>query len=183
MNTSSRLHVSPPLVWAVALLGTSGIAAAAQIQLSCARTPAEAIAGSDSIPSIGPPSRVEMGYRVVAAHWDPLLHQRWATVISCGHPELPAFAVLVSGSREELILPPHPSRRSSATASSPIVHIGDQVHLWSADHNLRIDTSGIAVNSGSAGDTVRVRLPRFGLEAQHIVNGIIRGLREVEIQP
>lgn len=168
-------------LWVVVLLGTSSIAVA-QTHPRCAPTPAEA-AGSVAPPVVEPP-RIEMGYRLIAVHWDPLLKQRWATVVNCRHPELPTFAVLVTGRGNEFASP-FPKQKGSDVASSPVIRIGDQVHLWAADHDLRIDTFGIAESGGSEGDLVRIRLPHASLDdqqPQHIVNGVVRGPREVEMQ-
>jgi hypothetical protein len=171
--------------WIIASIWLPVTAAAAQTALGCARTPAEA-ANPYRLSTASGPLGVGMGYRVLAIRWDPLLQQRWAAVVRCGHPEFPAVAVQFTDHRDEITKSTSSLRngKSANATSFPVVRVGDHVSLWSADHNLRIDTSGIAENSGSEGDIVRVRLTHFGLDdqSQHIVAGVIRGPREVEMQ-
>ena len=173
------------LPWIIASVGLPRIAAASQTDLGCAPTPSEA-ANPYRLSAASEPLGVETGYRVIAMRWDPLLQQRWAMVVRCGHPEFPVLAVRFADRREEITKSTSslPNGKSTNTTSLPVIRAGDRVSLWSADHNLRIDTSGIAENSGSEGDNVRVRLSRIGLDGQtqHIVFGVIRGPREVEMQ-
>lgn len=61
----------------------------------CARTPELAVRNA-RIANAGRASVQEDGYRVQAIRQDPVLNQRWALVTNCGHPDRPAFAVLIS---------------------------------------------------------------------------------------
>ena len=186
MSVSLLSNFKALLPWIIVYLTVPSTADASQMDVGCARTPAEA-AGANHLSNASEPSRLEMGYRVTAVRLDPLLRQRWATVVSCGHPELPSFALLLASQREaiEKSIPSIANGKFPGTTSLPVVRTGDQVYLWSADHNLHIETSGIAEGSGSEGDIVRVRLVYYGVDnqqPQQIVSGVIRGQGEVEMQ-
>jgi hypothetical protein len=144
---------------------------------SCAPTSAQA-AGASNI-SQPPEGEVRgTGYRVSAVRWDPLLQRKWIMISTCGHPELPATAVLVPD--------PRPGTPLSHSATNPAVgvHAGDLVRLWRQEQALRIELSGFAEESAATGRRVRVRVLSYGPHnagQPHTLLGIVRGVRDVEI--
>ncbi len=67
----------------------------------------------------------------------------------------------------------------------PVVHAGDLVQLVGQENNLRIEVSGRAMEAGSAGSIVHVRVVTSGFEAERerMFSGIVRGAGRVEIHP
>jgi hypothetical protein len=161
--------------WIITGLVITGVASASSPGLSCAPDSAEVIE-SGSTHKV--PALQQEGYRTISVRWDPLLRQRWATIVSCDHPERPSIALLL-----------HSTPQDKATEVSPIslptIHSGDVVRLWRQENDLRIEVSGVAQESGARGSRVRVKLLRSGLDGQQqeqTLFGIVRGQRDVEIQ-
>jgi len=125
------------------------------------------------------------GYRIASIRWDPLLRQRWAKLVSCAHPELPAITMVMASLNQNGPPSVDAATTQQTAALFPAVHAGDLVRLWRQEGNLRIETSGIAEGSGVTGSTIRVRLLRSGLEGQYreqILQGIVHGPRDVEMK-
>jgi hypothetical protein len=168
------------LCWIV-LLGLQGLGSAAFAATGCAGTPEAAIrsAGTRSLPL---PTAEDTGYRVTGVRWDPVLQQSWATIASCGHPEWPEFSL------RETSLALHglsaPVRQAHAPAA-PVVHAGDIVQLWRQEDFLRIEVAGVAEESGSVGETIRVRLLRRNDSNQTAeeFTGVVCDRSNVEMQP
>jgi hypothetical protein len=167
-----RPHLNPLLPWAILMICTTGTCAA-QLNAACPVSPA--------IEQASP----KAGYRVASVHWDPLLRQRWAKLVSCAHPERPAIAMLMSPLKQDGPPSVATSTARQLTTTSPVVHAGDPVRLWSQEGNLRIEASGVAEASGAPGTVVRVRLLHSGLDGQYQeqnLQGVVRGPHDVEMQ-
>ena len=146
----------------------------------CANTRAEAAAGLHTTAAQG-------GFRVASTRWDPILHQRWAQVASCSHPEWPKVE-LPAGIALQSNLSQQASRQPGADSLLPllpVVHAGDIVQLWSQEDDLRIEVAAIAVQSGALNQPVRVRLMQratLGQQTEEQFVGIVRGPHDVEMQ-
>jgi hypothetical protein len=165
------------LCW-IALLGLLGMASAAWAA-DCARTPAAAVKSAGTVSSPLPGSQ---GYRVASLRWDPVMRQSWATIVSCGHPEWPGTSLRTGEAN-------HAAHAVSAQVRedrSPVIRAGDTVELWRQEDLLRIEVTGVAEQSGSVGETIRVRLLRRAGSNQSVeeqFSGIVRGRADVEMQP
>jgi hypothetical protein len=171
------------LCW-VAALGLQGAGSSAFAATACAGTPAVAI-GFTGTESLALPMPEGKGYRVTGVRWDPLLRQSWATVVSCGHPEWPGFSLRMNETNQA-------SRGLGAKVgeehapAAPVVHAGDIVQLWRQEDLLRIEVAGVAEESGSLGETIRVRLLRGNGSDQSTeeqFKGIVHGRSNVEMRP
>ena len=128
------------------------------------------------------------GFRVTSTRWDPILHQRWAQVASCEHPEWPTVELPAGVSLQ--IAPVANKSAAARSADSllpllPVVHAGDIVQLWSQEDVLRIEVAAIAEQSGALGQPVRVRLMQratLGQQTEEQFNGVVRGPHDVEMQ-
>lgn len=164
----------------IALLGLLGLASAASASAAnCARTPAAAVKSAGTISAPLPEGN---GYRVASVRWDPVLRQNWATIVSCGHPEWPGISLRTgeAGPAAQAVSAPVREDRS------PVVRAGDIVALWRQEEMLRIEVTGVAEQSGSVGETIRVRLLRRAGSNQSVeeqFSGIVRGRADVEMQP
>ena len=177
-----RRYYSPQSLLRPVALAAAGLWAAFGLNLAqaaCTNTRAEAAAGLHATAGQG-------GFRVTSTRWDPVLHQRWAQIASCAHPEWPTVE-----------LPAGISLQSSLSQSSqqpgadsllpllPVVHAGDIVQLWSQEDDLRIEVAAIAEQSGALGQPVRVRLMQratLGQQMEEQFNGVVRGPHDVEMQ-
>jgi len=161
----------------IALLGLQGSAAFASV---CAATPEAAVrlAGVKASAPIGADNE---GYRVTGVRWDPVLQQNWVTVVSCGHPEWPGILLRTGETRRLPTVLSTPAQEEHV----PLVRAGDIVELWRQEDRLRIEVGGVAEQSGSLGETIRVRLLRqqgSSQSAEEQFNGIVRGPADVEMQ-
>jgi hypothetical protein len=174
----NRFYSGKRILWClIALAGLQGAAANA----ACARTPAAAarLAGAKTAPSSMPDDK---GYRLASVRWDPVMQQSWATIVSCEHPEWPGVSLRTGQTGD--------AQRGLSTQArvdrSPLVRAGDVVELWRQEDLLRIEVSGVAEQSGSMGETIRVRLQRRAGSNQSVeeqLNGVVRGRADVEMQP
>ncbi len=183
MDTQLNFEVRGFLCGA-AMLGLLSIGGTVAAQASCAKTPVGAVRAAAQGTLVSP-APGDNGYRVASVRWDPVLKQRWASIVVCKHPEWPAFT-LSAGSPG----PASPQQVSQAAAEDhenlAVVHAGDVVHLWRNEDMMRIEVTGVAEQSGSMGSAVRVRLLRRNTDDQSIeeqFNGIVRGPANVEMQP
>lgn len=175
MSTNNRLR-------SIILLTVAGLwvsLASNPAHAACAVTRAEAAAGLHATVDQG-------GFHVTSTRWDPILHQRWAQVASCDHPEWPTVEFPASVSLQ--IAPSRQSEQGSADSLLPllpVVHAGDIVQLWSQEDVLRIEVAAIAEQSGALGKPVRVRLMQRGTLGQQTEEqfiGVVRGPHDVEMQ-
>lgn len=90
-----------------------------------------------------------IGFRVTSVQLDRVRNQRWAMVASCADPSLPQRAML---------LPNIPAIAAQAAVAAIIVHTGEAVRVTSSGGSSLMTLSGTAVESGSAGQSIRVRL-------------------------
>jgi hypothetical protein len=152
----------------------------------CVRTPAMALRVMTSEDVAGTMMVQTEGYRIATIRRDPLLHQRWAMVASCGHPERPLMAMLLPEQRADAVS----ASKSNSTGDQrsnpfPIVHAGDLVQLLAWEKNLRMEIAGKAEESGALGSTVRVRQLNSGFDIgrEQTFVGVVRGPGKIEIQP
>jgi hypothetical protein len=119
------------------------------------------------------------GYRLSRIQSDPALGKRWAMIVSCDHPEWPAFALPL-----EISSPLEAPQRISTEAgpNTPAVHAGDVVRLWRYDTLLRIEVAGISEESGSVGKKIRVRVVQRDSGVPQQLLGVVRGPSNVEIE-
>ncbi|WP_348266056.1 flagella basal body P-ring formation protein FlgA [Edaphobacter sp. DSM 109919] len=161
----------------LSLLGTASFAVAA----NCAGTPAAAARSAGAGSSLSPLPEGK-GYRVASVRWDPVMRQSWATIVSCAHPERPGILLRTGDAN-------HAEHRLSVQVRedhTPVVRAGDMVQLWRQEDLLRIEVAGVAEQSGSVGETIRVRLLRRPGSNQSIeeqLSGVVRGRADVEMQP
>ena len=176
-------RLSQVLYVGIALQGMSIVRSALA---ACYITPhmaVEAFVTSSPVPS----ALKKGGYQVTRITSDSVLGRRWATIVSCSHPEWPVFAVPAPGGRS-VVLSPSETQRSltESVGGAPLVRAGDIVRLWWQESLLRIEVAGLSEESGGLGKTIRVRLLRTNTDAQLIpkqYSGVIRGLSYVEVQP
>jgi Chaperone for flagella basal body P-ring formation len=124
------------------------------------------------------------GYRVTRIEADPILHQRWALIGSCSHPEWPAVALLLPGA-DPLSSTVTQLWKGSVQAAT-VVRAGETVQLWSQGDVMRIEVAGVSEENGGLGASIRVRLLRGNSEDPSVPSeftGIVRGPSSVEIQP
>jgi Chaperone for flagella basal body P-ring formation len=151
----------------------------------CYGTPRAAFDAALTSASSSPASE-SRGYRVAKIQSDPVLGQRWAMIVSCGHPEWPAFALRANGATSITTLPEKDRSLTGSVKTALIVHAGDLVQLWRQENFLRIEVAGVSEESGSLGSTIRVRLLRGNTDDQSIpeqFSGVVRGRSNVEILP
>jgi hypothetical protein len=174
MSSSFALFMRTVQLCIIALLPVTSAASASPTNASCAPSATQRI----ELDSTHRERTLQQeGYRITSVRWDPLLRQQWATMASCDHPERPSIALLMSS--------PHSTAGEISPTPFPIVHAGDLVRLWKQENHMRIEASGIAVESGAMARRVRVRLLGSGLEGQlqeQTLFGIVRGKGDVEIQ-
>lgn len=163
------------------VIALAGLQSGAAFAAACAETPAaaarlaEAKSRASSIPE-------DKGYRVTNVRWDPLMQQSWATIVSCEHPEWPGVSLRTGETSEA----PRGLSIQTRMEHSPLVRAGDIVELWRQEDLLRIEVSAVAEQSGSIGETIRVRLVRRAGSTQSVeeqFNAVIRGRANVEMQP
>lgn len=135
--------------------------------------------------SLFSPALENSGYRVTRIQSDPVLGLKWAMIISCGHPEWPAFT-LRANRATSITLQRRDGSLTESVKTAPVVHAGDIVRLWRQESLVRIEIAGVSEESGGLGSTIRVRLLRGNTDDQSIpeqFSGVVRGPLNVEIQP
>jgi Chaperone for flagella basal body P-ring formation len=159
-----------------------GILVATSARATCYGTPYTAIDEAVAS-SLSPPAVNSGGYKVTKIQSDPVLGQRWVTIVSCGHPEWPAFVLRANGTSSSKA---SQESRPLTVSTAPVVRAGDIVRLWRQESLLRIEAAGVSEESGDLGKTIRVRLLRRNTDDQSIpeqFSGIVRGPLNVEILP
>ncbi len=143
------------------------------------------------------------GYRRLGALHDFALGKAWTIYANCAHPEMPRLAVAEGGrtvlpravaggeggksSPSEAEWPAEPrilaGRQKEDGAfnqtPAPEVAAGAQVRLWKRDGVVAIDLPGTALESGSTGARIRVRVAPAG----KVLRGTVRGPASVELDP
>jgi len=140
------------LTWLVGfLLGAAGVCGATAIRaVGCAPTVEAAIARLLAQEQ----ATGETGYRVASVRIDHLRGHSWAMVVSCSAPASPMIAIELPGgvAMSDAIVLSH-------------VRMGESVKIVRSGDGSRMELSGVAVESGAIGDSIHVRLPRFGDDA------------------
>jgi hypothetical protein len=147
----------------------------------CYTTPRAAVVASSSFS----PTLESSGYRVTRIQSDPVLGQRWAMIVSCAHPEWPAFALPTNGATTTKTRQVGDHSLTESVKTAPIVRAGEVVRLWRQESLLRIEVVGVSEENGGLGNTIRVRLLRRNTDDQSIPEqffGVVRGPSNVEIQ-
>jgi hypothetical protein len=161
----------------IVLISVSTASSSRAVCYTTPRAAVDALATTSSF-SVGMKNN---GYQVARIVPDPVLHQKWAMIIRCGHPDLPAFAVPANEARSFAATP-----AAVGVSTALMVRAGEMVRLWGQESLLRFETSGVAEESGELGSTIRVRLAHHDADDQSTpkwFSGIIRGNSDVEIQP
>jgi hypothetical protein len=89
------------------------------------------------------------GFKVISLRRDPLRNRNWVMVASCNNAARPMVAIELVDDRAEHI------------REMPKVRIGDRVSVVSVSDASRMELVGVAEDSGTAQDLIRVRLPKF----------------------
>ena len=126
--------------------------------------------------------RSSEGYRLETSRFDPFLHASWATVVSCSHPERPAYVVLEAITSPERSQDEANARSAGGQAAQPVVRPGSTVRLLIRENDVQLEVAGVAQTNAAIGDSVKVRLTPFGegSEARFAV-GIVRSADLVEV--
>ena len=176
----NRLRLESLLGWWITVFVLQGVCAA-QV---CARTPEAAVRLAGAAAQSEAVSATE-GYRVASVHWDPVMRENWAMVVSCAHPERPGVSIRVDEAHPASHAVTALAQRDRAQAV-PVVRAGEVVQLWRQEPLLRIEVAGIAEQSGAIGERIHVRvLHRNDGDAANEaeLTGVVRGRAEVEMQP
>jgi hypothetical protein len=182
MKNSIRLKLKQ--IGVISFFALQGLSMWGSVQTTCYSTPRSAVDALTVNPSIseGPEN---VGYRVSRIESDPVLRTRWAMIVSCDHPEWPAFALSTNATKS---IPTHQeSGHSLATSvkAVPVVRAGEVVRLWRQENFLRIEVAGVSEESGGLGKTIRVRLLRRSTDDQSVLeqfSGVVRGPSDVEME-
>lgn len=123
-----------------------------------------------------PASGAVLGSSVDHYLFDPILKRSWAVVLDCRHPERPASLLPVAGTAQD---PAAGAEIGGNAGGRPWLRAGSRVRVWRAerDGGLRIQLSGIVIESAPLGVAVRVRAGERGV----ILHGIVRGADSVEL--
>ena len=168
------------LVWMAVWIASVLVVSIAQA--SCVKGRAHAAKSEDDTQS----STDKAGFHVISMHWDPVLRRRWALVGVCDHPDWPAVVMPMSDLRGEFSTTQSQEVRRAVLRAEPVVRAGDAVQLWSRQGDLRIEAAAIAEQNGGLGQVVRVRLMQrktLGQQVEEEFSGVVRGPRDVEMQP
>ena len=119
------------------------------------------------------------GDSLVVDHYvfDAALKRSWAVMIDCRHPNWPAQAVEVpSREAEAASMSAHAIQARSSRLDAAVIASGSRVELWQ-DGDASIRLTGVALESGKVGQSIRVRA---GLGFKFL-RGIVRGPHSVEL--
>jgi hypothetical protein len=92
---------------------------------------------------------------------DPCLGIRWQRVADAQHPERPGRLVPVDSGVVRVSNPSSPGSAllpAPSTAALPVIHAGDRIAVSQQTPILRARFQAVALESGAAGQTLRVRL-------------------------
>ncbi len=157
-----------------ALVIVGGLAVSACAEPACFRS----MAGAAAQRGI----RSSDGYRLEASRFDPFLHASWATVVSCSHPERPAYVVLEAITSPERPRDEAAARPAGGQAAQPVVRPGSTVRLIIRENAAQLELAGVAQTNAAIGDSVKVRLTPFGEGAEsRFAVGIVRSADLVEV--
>ena len=124
---------------------------------------------------------------MVAVKHDAVRDLRWAVMVDCVHPEWPAKLVPLVGKDvaqmqavTAVVVP-----AAVVKETGPLtVKAGEMVRVWSNDGVVKMETTGVAQESGGVGKRIRVRMLRQGMESiatEKVVTGLVAGLGSVEM--
>jgi Chaperone for flagella basal body P-ring formation len=123
---------------------------------------------------------------VVTVKRDAVRDLQWAVVVDCEHPERPARLVPAVGKD---VVPVRVVAAAVPVAvvkeiAPLVVRAGETVRVWSNDGVVKMDTTGVAQESGGVGKRIRVRMLRQGMESTEVerfVTGVVAGPGSVEM--
>ena len=143
-------------------------------------------------------SGVGQRYRPLGLLRDYTLGRTWRVFSNCGHPEMPRVAVdswpsvdarsgfplTATGGLDSAppTAQPAPALASRVGDAATFflerpVEAGRRVRLWKRDGKVRIELTGVALEGGSPGVRVRVRVTPGG----QVLSGRVRGTQSVEL--
>jgi hypothetical protein len=146
----------------------------ARAEVSCFRTPAQAVAG------VG--EQEGGGYRLERVRRDAVGGKTWARVRSCAHPEWPG--VVVRGLDGGLESSTSHGRDDKAVANMghPEIVAGKRVRVVSGDAMVRLEMTGVAQSSGHVGELIPVRILAPGGDgAGRIERAVVRSAELLEL--
>ena len=108
---------------------------------------------------------------------DAVLHRRWAVIVDCGHPERPWTSQAVPWRSDVQNTAIGPTQVASVARTLPSVPAGAKVRLWRVAEGANIELSGTALEAGSAGQMIHVRIGQRGT----VLEGKVRGAGSVEL--
>jgi hypothetical protein len=115
-------------------------------------------------------------YRQQSVISDFTLGREWTVYARCAHPESPRVAIMIEPATGAPAQGAEEAALGSAPAA-PLVRMGNPVRLWLSSPVARIALSGIALENGAAGATIRVRVMPGG----KVLNGTVRAPDSVEL--
>lgn len=107
--------------------------------------------------------------------------RRWAEVRSCKHPERPAVLVALEDRSSNEVQAGHEDAGLKMEPRHVLVAAGSRVTVVSAEAMVRMEMMGVAVESGAAGERVRLRLVTEGQAGERIAWGVVRTAELVEM--
>ena len=117
------------------------------------------------------------GYRQQSVIRDFALGRAWTVYASCAHPEAPHLAVMIDRGRVPASSSATGGGVSETSSAPPVVRMGSPVRLWLSSPVARIALSGMALENGTAGATIRVRVMPGG----KVLDGTVREADSVEL--
>lgn len=115
------------------------------------------------------------GYRIHGEISDAVVGRRWLVMENCSRPQgpwkaVPGLQAIETGGG---------SRVSTQALAEFMVRAGSRVHLIKSEANVRLNLAGVALESGAAGDHIRVRVSAQGT----VLSGIVRTHDLIELAP
>lgn len=128
----------------------------------------------------------ELGFQLMGVSRDAFGGRRWAEVRSCRFPERPSMLVALEDRASAEAHLGHTGtvtkmEQADGQARRVLVAAGSRVTVVSADAVVRMEMAGVAVESGAAGERVRVRLVTEGQAGERIAWGVVRSAELVEM--
>ncbi len=74
--------------------------------------------------------------------------------------------------------------RANSVVAGPVVHVGDQVTLWSEERNLHVQLTAVADQNGAVGETIRLHMLGVSMgweQTPQRLTGTVRGAGSVEM--
>lgn len=103
-------------------------------------------------PSLAAETKAALGedYKLAYIRRDAILHETWGIYRSCSYPTQPARILRLTATDEEQL--------RLLAIPIPVIHAGEKVRLQNSEENLRMQLVGVAEQTGSIGERIRVHL-------------------------